>query len=71
MKKLSNAEADLRKKTLITKKACISLVPLMKAYLNYFLFRREIEVAFAWIAWIGFSRPHFADLKLWFKDWPL
>ena len=47
MKKLSNAEADLRKKTLITKEACISLVPLMKVYLNYFLFRREIEVAFA------------------------
>ena len=47
MKKLSNAEADLRKKALILKKACISLVPLMNAYLNYFLFRREIEVVFA------------------------
>ena len=64
MKKLSNAEADLRKKALIFKKACISLVPLMNAYLNYFLFRREIEVVFAWIAWIGFLRPHFVDSEI-------
>ena len=47
MKNLSNAEADLRKKALAIKKACIPLVPIMKAYLNYFLFRREFKVVFA------------------------
>ena len=36
----------------------------MKAYLNYFLFRREFEVAFAWIAWIGFPRPNFVDSEI-------
>ena len=46
--KLSNADADLRKNGLIIKKkTCISLVLLMKAYLNNFLFRRKIEVVFA------------------------
>ena len=62
----------LEKKALVYKKACILFVPIMKMYLIHVLFRREFEVAFAWIvkksvflvqiSWI---------LKLWFKDWPL
>ena len=47
MQKLSNAEANLRKKALVVKKVCITLASIMKAYLNYFLFRREFEVIFA------------------------
>ena len=54
----------LEKKRLGYKKACISLVPIMKTYLNYFLFRRGFEVIFAWIAWIGFPRPHFVDSEI-------
>ena len=54
----------LEKKALVIKNACISLVPILKAYLNYFLFRREFEIVFTWIAWIGFPRPHFVDSEI-------
>ena len=56
---LCDSLATLRlswKKASLFKKACISLAPLMiplavdvKAYLIYFLFRPEFEVAFGWI----------------------
>ena len=45
MRKLSNTEAELKKKALLLKKACISLVPQMIPHSS----RCEFEVAFAWI----------------------
>ena len=62
----------LEKNVLVIKKACISLVPTMKAYLIHILFCREFEVVsvrivkksdfLVKILWI---------VKWWFEDWPL
>ena len=49
----------LEKKSVGYKKACISLVPIIHS-----LFRREFEVIFAWIAWIGFARSDFVDSEI-------
>ena len=60
MRKLSNAEADLKRKALVIKKACILLAPIMKAYLIHFLFRHEFEVVFAWIV----KKSDFVDSEI-------
>ena len=50
------------------------MIPLpvgVKAYLIYFLFRRELEVAFVWIVW---KKSIFLEQISWilkFEDWPL
>ena len=73
MRKLSNTEAELKKKRVFRWYLKWSPIAVgVKACLIYFLFRREFEVAFAWIkkksvflgqiSWI---------LKLRFEDWPL